>query len=130
MRRRLDVVAIELNHTIVAARDRNRSARFHAALLGLACGGLFALSAVGYRGGALSQGTLLSLVTHFGFTLRYVQNLPRSVRSIQTWIPNCSSVTVLGIVWVMEMGRWREKKLDRPRAALLSVFVSRKKKSR
>lgn len=40
------------------------------------------LAAVGYRGGALSQGTLLSLVTHFGFTLRYVQNLPRSVRSI------------------------------------------------
>jgi predicted transcriptional regulator/DNA-binding XRE family transcriptional regulator len=40
------------------------------------------LDTAGYRGGALSQGTLLSLVTHFGFTLRYVQNLPRSVRSI------------------------------------------------
>jgi XRE family transcriptional regulator, fatty acid utilization regulator len=40
------------------------------------------LEAVGYRSGALSQGTLMSLVTHFGFTLRYVQDLPRSVRSI------------------------------------------------
>jgi hypothetical protein len=28
----------------------------------------------------------------------------------------CSSVTVLGIVSVMEMGRCREKKLHRPRA--------------
>jgi XRE family transcriptional regulator, fatty acid utilization regulator len=40
------------------------------------------LAAVGYRGGALSQGNLTSLVSHFGFTLRYVQDLPRSVRSI------------------------------------------------
>jgi XRE family transcriptional regulator, fatty acid utilization regulator len=40
------------------------------------------LDSVGYRSGALSQGTLLSLVTYFGFTLHYVQDLPRSVRSI------------------------------------------------
>jgi transcriptional regulator with XRE-family HTH domain len=40
------------------------------------------LDAVGYRSGALSQGTLMSLVTHFGFTLRYVRDLPLSVRSI------------------------------------------------
>ncbi len=40
------------------------------------------LEAAGYRAGALSQGMLLSLVSHFGFTLRYVQDLPRSVRSV------------------------------------------------
>lgn len=40
------------------------------------------LAAVGYRSGAVSQGMLLSLVSNFGFTLRYVQDLPRSVRSI------------------------------------------------
>ena len=40
------------------------------------------LESVGYRAGALSQGMLLSLVTYFGFTLRYVQDLPRSVRSV------------------------------------------------
>ncbi|HEU5160177.1 MAG TPA: helix-turn-helix domain-containing protein [Streptosporangiaceae bacterium] len=40
------------------------------------------LGAIGYRGGALSQGNLTSLVSHFGFTLKYVQDLPRSVRSI------------------------------------------------
>jgi hypothetical protein len=27
-----------------------------------------------------------------------------------------SSETVLGKVWVTEMGRWREKKVERPRA--------------
>ncbi len=41
-----------------------------------------ALDAVGYRRGALSQGLILSLVSHLGFTLRYVQDLPRSVRSL------------------------------------------------
>jgi XRE family transcriptional regulator, fatty acid utilization regulator len=41
-----------------------------------------ALAAVGYTGGALSQGQLLAMVDHFGYTLRYVQDLPRSVRSI------------------------------------------------
>ncbi|MFC6084077.1 helix-turn-helix domain-containing protein [Sphaerisporangium aureirubrum] len=41
-----------------------------------------ALAAVGYRTGALSQGTVQALVTHFGFTVRNVQDLPRSVRSI------------------------------------------------
>jgi XRE family transcriptional regulator, fatty acid utilization regulator len=41
-----------------------------------------ALDAVGYRGGALSQGMLLGLVTHHGFTVRYAQDLPRSVRSV------------------------------------------------
>ncbi|KIH98902.1 XRE family transcriptional regulator [Streptomonospora alba] len=40
------------------------------------------LDAVGYSSGALSQGQILSMVTHHGFTLRYVQDLPRSVRSI------------------------------------------------
>jgi predicted transcriptional regulator/DNA-binding XRE family transcriptional regulator len=40
------------------------------------------LDAVGYRGGALSQGTILSIVGHHGFTVRYVQDLPRSVRSV------------------------------------------------
>ncbi|WP_345023718.1 helix-turn-helix transcriptional regulator [Actinomadura keratinilytica] len=40
------------------------------------------LDAVGYRGGAVSQGVLMALVSHFGFELRYVQDLPRSVRSI------------------------------------------------
>jgi predicted transcriptional regulator/DNA-binding XRE family transcriptional regulator len=40
------------------------------------------LDAVGYRAGALSQGTLLSIVGHHGFSVRYVQDLPRSVRSV------------------------------------------------
>ncbi|WP_433323684.1 helix-turn-helix domain-containing protein [Spirillospora sp. CA-294931] len=40
------------------------------------------LDAVGYRGGAVSQGMLMSLVSHFGYDLRYVQDLPRTVRSI------------------------------------------------
>lgn len=29
---------------------------------------------------------------------------------------NCSSVTARGIVWVIEIGRCREKKLESPRA--------------
>jgi predicted transcriptional regulator/DNA-binding XRE family transcriptional regulator len=41
-----------------------------------------ALSAAGYSGGALSQGLLLSVVSHHGFSVRYVQDLPRSVRSL------------------------------------------------
>ena len=41
-----------------------------------------ALEAGGYSGGALSQGMLVSVVTHHGFTVRYVQDLPRSVRSL------------------------------------------------
>src|SRR6202142_4405410 len=41
-----------------------------------------ALEAAGYSGGALSQGMLVSVVTHHGFTVRYVQDLPRSVRSL------------------------------------------------
>ncbi|MGV9598289.1 helix-turn-helix domain-containing protein [Streptosporangium sandarakinum] len=41
-----------------------------------------ALSAVGYRAGALSQSTVQALVTHFGYTVQTVQDLPRSVRSI------------------------------------------------
>jgi len=41
-----------------------------------------ALNAVGYTGGALSQGQLLAMVGQFGYALRYVQDLPRSVRSI------------------------------------------------
>ncbi len=41
-----------------------------------------ALDAVGYRGGALSQGTLLAIVAYHGFTVSYAQDLPRSVRSV------------------------------------------------
>jgi XRE family transcriptional regulator, fatty acid utilization regulator len=40
------------------------------------------LGAVDYHAGALSQGMILSMVTHCGFSLRYVQDLPRSVRSV------------------------------------------------
>ena len=40
------------------------------------------LRAVGYSGGALSQGMLISVVSHHGFAVRYVQDLPRSVRSL------------------------------------------------
>ncbi len=41
-----------------------------------------ALAPVGYSGGALSQGMLLSVVSHHGFAVRYVQDLPRSARSV------------------------------------------------
>ena len=41
-----------------------------------------ALAAVGYRSGALSQSTVMALVTHFGYTVHTVQDLPRSVRAI------------------------------------------------
>ncbi len=41
-----------------------------------------ALRAAGYSGGALSQGMLMSVVSHHGFAVRYVQDLPRSVRSL------------------------------------------------
>jgi len=41
-----------------------------------------ALAAAGYTGGALSQGMLLSVVSHHGFSVRYVQDLPRSARSV------------------------------------------------
>jgi XRE family transcriptional regulator, fatty acid utilization regulator len=41
-----------------------------------------ALAPVGYTGGALSQGMLLAVVNHHGFTVRYVQDLPRSTRSV------------------------------------------------
>src|ERR1700733_13197552 len=41
-----------------------------------------ALQAGGYSGGALSQGMLVSVVSHHGFAVRYVQDLPRSVRSL------------------------------------------------
>jgi XRE family transcriptional regulator, fatty acid utilization regulator len=41
-----------------------------------------ALERAGYSGGALSQGMLLSLVDHHGFTVRYAHDLPRSVRSL------------------------------------------------
>jgi XRE family transcriptional regulator, fatty acid utilization regulator len=40
------------------------------------------LAAVGYVGGALSQGMLVSVVSHHGFSVRYVRDLPRSVRSV------------------------------------------------
>jgi transcriptional regulator with XRE-family HTH domain len=40
-----------------------------------------ALDAVGYRGGALSQGTLMAIVGHYGFGASYTDDLPRSVRS-------------------------------------------------
>jgi len=41
-----------------------------------------ALQPVAYSGGALSQGMLLSVVSHHGFSVRYVQDLPRSARSV------------------------------------------------
>jgi XRE family transcriptional regulator, fatty acid utilization regulator len=41
-----------------------------------------ALERVAYSGGALSQGMLLSVVSHHGFSVRYVQDLPRSARSV------------------------------------------------
>jgi XRE family transcriptional regulator, fatty acid utilization regulator len=41
-----------------------------------------ALAAVDYSGGALSQGMLLSVVSHHGFSVRYVTDLPRSARSV------------------------------------------------
>ena len=41
-----------------------------------------ALEPVAYSGGALSQGMLLSVVSHHGFSVRYVQDLPRSARSV------------------------------------------------
>ena len=41
-----------------------------------------ALAPVGYTGGALSQGMLLSVVSHRGFSVRYVPDLPRSARSV------------------------------------------------
>jgi predicted transcriptional regulator/transcriptional regulator with XRE-family HTH domain len=41
-----------------------------------------ALAPVDYAGGALSQGMLLSVVSHHGFAVRYVQDLPRSARSV------------------------------------------------
>jgi XRE family transcriptional regulator, fatty acid utilization regulator len=41
-----------------------------------------ALEPVAYSGGALSQGMLLSVVSHHGFSVRYVQDLPLSARSV------------------------------------------------
>ena len=41
-----------------------------------------ALATVSYGGGALSQGMLLSVVSHHGFAVRYVRDLPRTVRSV------------------------------------------------
>jgi transcriptional regulator with XRE-family HTH domain/predicted transcriptional regulator len=41
-----------------------------------------ALERAGYVGGALTQGMLLSVVAHHGFSVRFVSDLPRSVRSL------------------------------------------------
>ncbi len=41
-----------------------------------------ALQSAGYAGGALSQGMLLSVVSQHGFSVRYAQDLPSSVRSL------------------------------------------------
>jgi XRE family transcriptional regulator, fatty acid utilization regulator len=41
-----------------------------------------AVAPAGYTGGALSQGMLLSVVSHHGFAVRYVPDLPRSARSV------------------------------------------------
>jgi XRE family transcriptional regulator, fatty acid utilization regulator len=41
-----------------------------------------ALARAGYTGGALSQGMLLSVVSRHGFSVRFVPDLPRSVRSL------------------------------------------------
>jgi predicted transcriptional regulator/transcriptional regulator with XRE-family HTH domain len=40
------------------------------------------LAAAGYRGGALSQSTLMAVVGQHGFTVSYAGDLPRSVRSV------------------------------------------------
>jgi XRE family transcriptional regulator, fatty acid utilization regulator len=41
-----------------------------------------ALGTVGYSGGALSHGMLLSVVNRHGFSVRYVPDVPRSARSV------------------------------------------------
>ncbi len=41
-----------------------------------------ALATVGYSGGALSQGMLLSVVGRHGFAVRYAPDVPRSARSV------------------------------------------------
>jgi predicted transcriptional regulator/DNA-binding XRE family transcriptional regulator len=41
-----------------------------------------ALAAAGYSGGALSHGMLLSVVSRYGFSVRYVPDVPRSARSV------------------------------------------------
>ena len=41
-----------------------------------------ALQAIGYHGGPLSQGALLAILGHHGFTVNYAHDLPRSVRSV------------------------------------------------
>ena len=41
-----------------------------------------ALAPAGYTGGALSQGMLLSVIGYHGFGVRYVDDLPRSARSV------------------------------------------------
>jgi XRE family transcriptional regulator, fatty acid utilization regulator len=41
-----------------------------------------ALDTVGYSGGALSHGMLLSVVSRHGFSVRYVPDVPRSARSV------------------------------------------------
>src|SRR5205807_4583280 len=41
-----------------------------------------ALATVGYSGGALSHGMLLSVVSRHGFSVRYVPDVPRSARSV------------------------------------------------
>jgi predicted transcriptional regulator len=40
------------------------------------------LDGVGYRGGTLSEALVCAIVRHCGFTVRYADDLPRSVRSI------------------------------------------------
>ena len=41
-----------------------------------------ALAPAGYTGGALSQSMVLSVVSHHGFAVRYVPDVPRSARSV------------------------------------------------
>jgi len=41
-----------------------------------------ALAPVGYQAGALTQGMVDSVITHHGFSVRYVPDLPRSARSV------------------------------------------------
>jgi predicted transcriptional regulator/DNA-binding XRE family transcriptional regulator len=41
-----------------------------------------ALAPAAYSGGALSQGMIQAVVAHHGFTVRYVQDLPRASRSV------------------------------------------------
>lgn len=47
------------------------------------------LSRIGYQGGPLSEGMIQSIATHLGYRLRFVADLPRSVRSVTDMRNKC-----------------------------------------